>query len=199
MPQSLQNKKIAILATNGFEKSELFEPKRALEEEGAKTTIVSLDHGDIKSWDHKNWGDAIHVDELVSRVNPFEFDALVLPGGVMNPDALRISEDAIDFIRSFIQTGKPIAAICHGPWTLIDAGGASIKGLTMTSWPSLKRDLQNAGVNWVDREVVSDCGIVTSRKPQDLPAFNKKMIQEFSVAIHKRPVIYETTSMGLGV
>lgn len=197
MSAKLQNKKVAILATNGFEESELFEPKKALEEAGAQTTIVSLDSDDIKAWAKSNWGKSIAVDMLVSKATAADFDALVLPGGVMNPDSLRINEDAISFIRDFVQSGKPIAAICHGPWTLIDAG--AVEGIEMTSWPSLKTDLRNAGATWVDREVVVDSGIVTSRKPQDLPAFNKKMIEEFAEGIHKRSVKYETTSVGLGI
>lgn len=197
MSAKLQNKKVAILATNGFEESELFEPKKALEEAGAQTTIVSLDSEDIKAWAKKDWGKAIAVDLIVSKANAADFDALVLPGGVMNPDSLRIDENAIAFIRDFVQTGKPIAAICHGPWTLIDAG--AVEGIEMTSWPSLKTDLRNAGAKWVDREVVVDSGIVTSRKPEDLPAFNKKMIEEFAEGVHRRNVKFETTSVGLGI
>lgn len=197
MSAKLQNKKVAILATNGFEESELFEPKKALEEAGAQTTIVSLDSEDIKAWAKKDWGKAIAVDLIVSKANAADFDALVLPGGVMNPDSLRIDENAIAFIRNFVQTGKPIAAICHGPWTLIDAG--AVEGIEMTSWPSLKTDLRNAGAKWVDREVVVDSGIVTSRKPEDLPAFTKKMIEEFAEGVHRRDVKFETTSVGLGI
>lgn len=197
MSAKLQNKKVAILATNGFEESELFEPKKALEDAGAETTIVSLDSDDIKAWAKKDWGKSIAVDLLVSKAHAADFDALLLPGGVMNPDSLRIDEDAISFIRDFVQSGKPIAAICHGPWTLIDAG--AVEGIEMTSWPSLKTDLQNAGAKWVDREVVVDSGIVTSRKPDDLPAFNKKMIEEFAEGVHRRNVKFETTSVGLGI
>jgi protease I len=172
--KSLETKKIAILATDGFEKSELLEPKKALEAAGAEVDVISLKAGEIKSWDRKNWGEAIAVDVTLSNASAEDYEALVLPGGVMNPDALRIQDEAIRFIRAFAEAGKPIGAICHGPWTLIEAG--FVDGKKMTSWPSLKTDLKNAGAEWVDEMVVVDENLVTSRKPADLPAFNEKLI-----------------------
>jgi protease I len=174
---NLQGKKVAILVENGFEQSELTEPRKALEAAGAKTTIVSPVKGKVKGWEHTDWGDELPVDLALDDASPAEFDALLLPGGVMNPDKLRLHPKAIDFVRAFAQAGKPIAAICHGPWTLIDAGVA--KGRTMTSYPTLRTDLTNAGASWVDREVVVDRGLLTSRKPGDLPAFNREMIVLF--------------------
>lgn len=178
----LQGRKVAILATNGFEQSELFEPKRALEEAGAFVKIVSPRDGEIKAWNKTDWGDSIKVDVSLEEANPAEFDAIMLPGGVMNPDKLRMNERAVEFVRHFVTNGKPIAAICHGPWTLIEAGG--VKGRTMTSYLSIKTDLVNAGVHWIDAEVVVDHGWVTSRKPEDLPVFNRKMIEEFCEGKH---------------
>jgi len=175
----LTDKKIAILATDGFEQSELLEPKKALEAAGARTVIVSLKKGQIKGWKDKNWGESISVDATVDSVNAAEFDGLVLPGGVMNPDALRKEKAAVEFVKGFVDAGKPIGAICHGSWTLIETG--MVRGKTMTSWPSLKTDLENAGAHWVDQEVVVDQGLITSRKPGDLPAFNLKLIEEFAV------------------
>jgi protease I len=180
----LQGKTVAVLATDGFEQSELLEPRRALEEAGARTVLVSLEKGRIRGWKHKDWGDSVEVDEAVESANPEEFDALLLPGGVMNPDALRKDDRAVAFVRSFVEHGKPIAAICHGPWTLIETG--AVDGRRMTSWPSLKTDLTNAGAEWVDEEVVVDRGWVTSRKPDDLPAFNAKMVEEFAEGVHAR-------------
>lgn len=182
MEYKLIEKQIAILATDGFEKSELLEPKKALEASGATVRVISLKNGEIKSWDKKNWGESVKVDLTLVDADSADFDALVLPGGVINPDSLRIHPEAIDFIRGFVQSGKPIGAICHGPWTLIEAGAA--KGRTMTSWPSLQSDLVNAGATWVDEEVVVDRGLVTSRKPDDLPAFNKKLIEEIQEGQH---------------
>lgn len=181
--QKLNGKKVAILATDGFEQSELFEPLKALDQAGAETFIVSLKEGQIKGWNHKDWGDKIDVDLLVSEADPEDFDALVLPGGVINPDKLRVEDDVVDFVRSFLESGKPIAAICHGPWTLIETG--LLKGRTMTSYHSIKTDLINAGVQWVDEEVVVDKGLVTSRKPDDLEAFCEKMIEEISEGRHE--------------
>ena len=172
--KSLSSKKVAILATNGFEKSELFEPKKALEAAGAEVEVISLKSGKIKSWDKKDWGKSIEVDLTLKKADAADYDALVLPGGVMNPDMLRIDEDAIAFIKEFASANKPIAAICHGPWTLIEAG--VVEGKKMTSWPSLQTDLRNAGAQWVDQEVVVDGNLVTSRKPDDIPAFNEKLI-----------------------
>lgn len=174
----LDNKNIAILATDGFEESELFEPKKALEDAGAKVNIVSLKNGDIKAWKKTDWGKSIHVDSIVGDVDSKQFDALLIPGGVMNPDKLRNDKQAVDFVKSFVSAGKPIASICHGPQVLIEAG--ITKGKTLTSWSSLKTDLTNSGANWVDREVVVDENLITSRCPEDIPAFNKKMIEGFA-------------------
>ena len=182
MANELRNKRVAVLAENGFEQSELVEPKKALEQAGATAEVVSPQKGKIKGWQHTNWGDEVAVDRQLDEAKPEQYDALLLPGGVMNPDKLRINPRAIEFIKHFVDTGKPIAAICHGPWPLIDAGG--VKGRKMTSWPSLKTDLTNAGAQWVDQEVVTDRGLVTSRKPDDIPAFNRKMIEEFAEGKH---------------
>ena len=184
MENTISGLKVAILATDGFEQSELLEPKAALEMAGAKVSIISLKSGQIKGWKDKDWGTSVSVDMTLDEANVDNFDALQLPGGVMNPDALRMDEKAVAFIKSFFDAGKPVAAICHAPWTLINAD--AVKGKTLTSWASLKTDLENAGANWVDQEVVVDNGLVTSRKPQDIPAFNKKMIEEFAKGINKR-------------
>lgn len=178
MNNKLEGKKIAILATDGFEQSELFEPKKALENAGAKVSIVSLKSGKIKGWDENDWGDTIGVDLTVDDANAQDFDALQLPGGVMNPDKLRMNDKAVSFVKDFFEAGKPVAAICHAAWTLIEAD--VVKGKTVTSWSSLRTDLENAGAKWVDKEVVVDNGLVTSRNPDDLPAFNEKMIAEFA-------------------
>ena len=183
MAEPLRGKRVAILATNGFEQSELEEPKKALQQAGATAEVVSPSSGQIRGWNHTDWGKAVPVDVELERADPSRYDALVLPGGVMNPDALRTSESAVNFVRAFVSTNKPIAAICHGPWTLINAAG--VRGRQMTSWPSLQVDLENAGAKWVDEEVVVDHGLVTSRKPADLPAFNRKMIDEIAEA-HER-------------
>ena len=183
MANELRNKSVAVLVENGFEQSELTEPKKALEEAGATTDIVSPQSGKVKGWKHKNWGDEFQVDRRLEDANPNEYDALLLPGGVMNPDKLRINPAAVNFVKHFVDSGKPIAAICHAPWTLIDAGAVS--GRRMTSWPSLRTDLRNAGADWVDQEVVVDRGLVTSRKPDDIPAFNRKMIEEFAEGKHQ--------------
>ena len=180
MSGKLNGKKVAILVTNGFEQSELIEPKKALEKEGAETFIVSPAGDKVRGWKHKEWGDSFPVDVPLDRANADNYDALVLPGGVMNPDYLRWNERAVNFVGSFFEAEKPVAAICHGPWTLIEAG--VVANRIMTSWPSLKTDLKNAGANWVDQEVVVHDGLVTSRKPDDLPAFNQKMIEQFSKA-----------------
>jgi protease I len=180
--KSLNGKRIAILATNGVEQSELLEPRKALLDAGAKGEVVSPESGKIKAWNLTNWGEEIPVDIELKQAKPDDYDALMLPGGVMNPDKLRVNADAVRFVRHFVEAGKPIAAICHGPWTLIEAGG--VKGKTMTSWPSLRTDLTNAGAKWVDQEVVTDNGLVTSRKPDDIPAFSKKMIEEVAEGKH---------------
>lgn len=186
MAKALKGKKVAILATDGFEQSELFEPKKALEDAGADVEVVSLKSGDIKGWDHKDWGKKIKVDAVIDEVDAEEFDALMLPGGVINPDKLRMDPRAVEFVLSFVETGKPIAAICHGPQLLIETG--MVAGRKLTSWPSLKTDLLNAGAEWVNEPVVTDKGLVTSRKPDDIPAFNKKMIEEIAEGVHERPV-----------
>jgi protease I len=175
---NLQGKKVAILATDGFEQSELLEPRKALDEAGATTQVVSPTGKKIKGWDQKDWGKEVSVDVPLDSANAEEFDALLLPGGVMNPDQLRLNPTAVQFVKQFTDAGKPVAAICHGPWTLLEAG--AVRGRTMTSWPSLKTDLNNAGATWVDKEVVNDQGVVTSRRPDDIPAFNREMIRLFS-------------------
>lgn len=181
---NLTGKKIAILATDGFEQSELLRPKDALEEAGAETTIVSLQQGKIKGWNEKNWGQEVPVDLTVDSANTNDFDALLLPGGVMNPDRLRMDPKAVQFVQAFSKAHKPIAAICHGPWLLVEAG--IVQGRTLTSWPSLRTDITNAGGKWVDQEVVSEPGLITSRKPADIPAFNRAIIQAFAEAGNSR-------------
>ena len=178
MASNLQGKKIAILATDGFEQSELTEPRKALDQAGATTVVIAPKDGEIKGWNHKDWGDKVRVDKTLDKVSPQDFDALVLPGGVMNPDRLRMNPMAVDFVRNFVATGKTVAAICHGPWTLLEAG--VLKGRTLTSWPSLKTDLKNAGAKWVDQEVATDGQFITSRKPEDIPAFSRAIIASVS-------------------
>jgi protease I len=180
MAGELKGRTIAVLATDGVEQIELTEPVKALKDAGAEVKVVSDKDGEIQAFKHHDKANKIPVDESLDDVEPDEFDALVLPGGVINPDALRLVPEAIEFVRHFVKEKKPIAAICHGPWTLIDAGG--VKGKKMTSWPSLKTDLANAGAHWVDQQVVADADLVTSRKPDDLPAFTKKMVEAFSHA-----------------
>ena len=169
MSNRLQGRRIAVLATDGFEQAELTKPVEGLRAEGAEVEVVSPKAGAIQGYNHHDKGDKVAVDKTLAEVEPSQYDALVLPGGVMNPDALRMEPKAVGFVREFVRTGKPISAVCHGPWTLIDAQGVS--GRRMTSWPSLKTDLRNAGAKWVDAEVVVDGVLVTSRKPDDLPAF----------------------------
>lgn len=176
--ESLQGKKVAILVADGFEQIELTEPKKALEQAGAKTEIVSPAKGRVKGWNHTEWGEELPVDVPLEEAKADRYDALLLPGGVMNPDKLRILPAAQRFVRHFFDAGKPVAAICHGPWTLIDA--RVVKGRTVTSYESIQTDLKNAGARWVDREVVTDGNLVTSRKPDDLPAFNREMVQLFA-------------------
>jgi len=178
------NKRIAILATDGFEESELQSPKDAIEKQGWQAEIVSLKSGVIKAWAKNNWGKEYPVDNIVDEVKAAEYDGLLIPGGVINPDKLRKENKVLDFVKEFFTAKKPVAAICHGPQVLISAGVVS--GRTMTSFETVKIDLQNAGANWIDEEVVVDNGLVTSRSPQDLPAFNKKMIEEFGEGIHNR-------------
>ena len=170
--------RIAILVADGFEQVELTEPRAALEDEGAVTEVVSPAVGRVHAWRHGDWGKRIRVDVPLARVQAAIYDGLLLPGGVMNPDTLRLHPAAIELIRAFARNQRPIASICHGPWTLIDAD--HVRGKTMTSWPSLKADLRNAGANWVDEEVVRDGLLVTSRKPSDRPAFNRKLVDMFA-------------------
>jgi protease I len=176
--QSLNGRTVAVLATNGFEQSELETPVQALKAAGAKVDVISLKAGEIQGMEHDRVGRKVAVDKVLSSVKAADYDALVLPGGVANPDTLRIDTGAVDFVRSFAQAHKPIAAICHGPWTLINA--EAVEGRKMTSWPSLEADLRNAGADWVDQEVVVDRGLITSRKPDDLAAFCAQMISEFA-------------------
>lgn len=188
MPDTnLKGKRVAILATDGFEQAELLEPRRAMKDAGATVLVVAPKHGQIKGWNMKEWGQEVPVDVTLDAAKSEDFDALVLPGGVMNPDHLRMDKKAVEFVRQFISARKPVAAICHGPWTLIEAG--AVRGKTITSWPSLQTDLKNAGANWVDKEVVRDGEIVTSRKPDDIAAFNRetiKMIAEVGGSQHLR-------------
>jgi protease I len=178
----LTGKKIAVLATDGFEQVELTRPVEALKAAGAEVEVVSPKSGSIQGFNHHDKGDRTPVDRTLSEASSDDYDGLVLPGGVINPDALRLEDEAIAFVRDFVDASKPIAAICHGPWTLIDAGG--VEGRRVTSWPSLKSDLSNAGATWVDEEVVVDDGLVTSRNPDDLPAFCAKMVEEFCEGRH---------------
>jgi len=182
MADQLNGKKIAILVDNGFEQVEMTGPRQALTAAGARTELISPQEGTVQGMEHDKKGDAFDVDVPLKKADPEDYDALVLPGGVANPDHLRMNPKAVEFVKSLIDAGKPIAAICHGPWTLIETG--MVKGRTMTSWPSLKTDLSNAGANWVDQEVVVDRGLITSRKPDDIPAFNRKMIEEFAEGNH---------------
>ncbi len=183
MGKSLDGVKVAILVADGFEQVELTEPKKALEQAGAIATIVSPAEGQVQGWNHDEKADRFTVNEPLNHARSDDYDALVLPGGVRNPDQLRVITRAIEFVRGFFAAGKPVAAICHAPWTLIEA--ETLRGRKVTSWPSLKTDLENAGAEWVDREVVVDDGLVTSRKPADLEAFNRKMIEEFSAGRHQ--------------
>lgn len=176
-------KRIAILATDGFEESELKSPKEAVEKEGFQADIVSLESGKIKAWDKGNWSDEYEVDYTLDEVSAKDYNALVLPGGVINPDNLRRHEKVLDFVRDFFKQSKPVAAICHGPWTLISA--EVVEGREMTSFFSIRKDMENAGVKWIDKEVVVDQGLVTSRNPGDLPAFNAKLIEEIKEGKHE--------------
>ena len=178
MVGSLSGMKVAILVTDGFEQSELTEPKKALEEAGAQALIISPAGKQVRGWKHTEWGDRFPVDVALDEAQPSDYAALLLPGGVMNPDYLRWNARAVAFVKAFVDADKPIAAICHGPWTLIEAG--AVRKRKITSWPSLRTDLTNAGANWVDEEVVVDGCLVTSRKPDDIPAFNKKTVELFA-------------------
>ena len=183
MSSALQNKTVAILATDGFEQVELTEPKKAVEQAGATTRLLSIKDGEIQGMHHDKKGDKLKVDGLVADANVDDFDALILPGGVANPDALRMDEAAVGFVRDFFRSGKPIGVICHGPWVMIEAD--VVRGRRMTSWPSVRTDLRNAGAEVVDEEVVTDKGIVSSRKPDDLPAFCRKIVEEFAEGRHQ--------------
>jgi protease I len=181
--QKLAGKKVAILAADMFERVELEQPRKALEDAGATTEIVSIHDGEIQGFDHFEPAKKVKVDKTVEEASASDYDALLVPGGVGNPDQLRGDENAVNFVREFVAAKKPLAVICHGPWVLIEAG--AVRGRTLTSWPTLQTDIRNAGGNWVDQEVVVDDGIVTSRKPDDIPAFNKKMIEEFCEGRHE--------------
>ena len=178
--ENLNGLKVAILVTDGFEQVELTEPRKALDQAGARTQIVSPKDGQVRGWKFTDWGGNLPVDVKLDGAKAEDFDALLLPGGVMNPDELRTLPKAVAFAKAFLDAGKPVASICHGPWTIIETGAA--RGRRLTSWPSLKTDLRNAGADWVDQEVVVDRNLVTSRKPDDLPAFNPKMIELFREA-----------------
>jgi protease I len=180
--KQLSGKKVAILVEDGFEQVEMTSPKEALEAAGAKTYIVSPKADKVKGWEHSKWGQEFPVDVVIEQANAANYDALLLPGGVMNPDKLRTNKKAVQFVRSFFDQAKPVAAICHGPWMLVEAD--VVEGRMVTSYPSIQTDLKNAGANWVDQEVVVDRGLVTSRKPDDLPAFNRKMIEEVGEGQH---------------
>ena len=183
MPK-LSGKKVAILVEDGFEQVELTSPKQALEEAGAKTHIISPKRDKVKGWEHTKWGQEFPVDVTIEEANASDYDALVLPGGVMNPDKLRTNSQAMHFVRSFFDQAKPVAAICHGPWALVEAD--VVNGRKVTSYPSIQTDLKNAGAIWVDQEVVVDQGLVTSRNPDDLPAFNRKLVEEIAEGRHER-------------
>ncbi len=182
MAEILKGKRVALLVADGFEQVELTEPKAALEQAGAQADIVSPADGQVKGWQHTEWGDTFDVDVPLDSASESNFDALVLPGGVMNPDALRQNKKAVSFVRSFFDQHKPVAAICHGGWTLVEAD--VLQGRRVTSYPSIQTDLKNAGAVWVDEEVVVDNGLVTSRNPNDLPAFNAKLIEEVAEGRH---------------
>jgi protease I len=182
MPNRLEGKKVAFLATDGVEQVELTEPWKAVEQEGGKPELVSLESGEIQGFEHLDKGQTFKVDRTASEANADDYDGLVLPGGVANPDFLRADQDAVEFTRAFFEAGKPVAAICHGPWTLVEAD--VVRGRTLTSWPSLRTDIVNAGGEWVDKEVHVDAGLVTSRKPDDLPAFCDKLAEEICEGRH---------------
>jgi protease I len=190
----LEGKRVAILVADGFEQIELTQPREALNEAGAKTEIVSPAKGQVKGWKETEWGDQFKVDVPLDRAAAEQYEALLLPGGVMNPDKLRMEPKAIKFVKDFFKQGKPVAAICHGPVVLVDA--SVLKGRTVTSYPAIKADLANAGAVWVDQEVFVDNGLVTSRKPDDIPAFNRKMIEEFAEGVHELQVAGEELDNG---
>ena len=187
MADKLSGKKVAFLATHGVEQVELTEPWKSVEQEGGKPELLSLESGEIEGFEHLDKGDTFKVDKPVADADQSDYDGLVLPGGVANPDFLRTDEQAVRFVRSFFEAGKPVAAICHGPWTLVEAD--VVKGRTLTSWPSLKTDIRNAGGTWVDEEVHVDSGLVTSRNPDDLPAFNAKLVEEICEGRHEEQAL----------
>jgi protease I len=182
MEKKLNGKKVAIIVTDGFEQSELLEPQKALLNNGATVDIISLKKGKVKGWKDKNWGEEVEANVSIDEAKSGNYDALVLPGGVMNPDKLRMNQDVINLVTDFFEERKPIAAICHGPWILIETN--KLRERTLTSYESIKTDLINAGAKWVDEEVVVDQGLVTSRSPKDLPAFCKKMVEEIAEGVH---------------
>lgn len=184
MAAKLNGKKVAILVSKGFEQVELTEPRKALEDAGAETELVSPAEGRVRAWAKTDWGEEFDVDTPLEGANPENYDALVLPGGVMNPDHLRVNDRAVSFARAFFEAGKPVGAICHAPWLLAEAD--VVKDRTLTGYPSLETDLRNAGANWVDQEVVVDQGLVTSRKPDDIPAFNRKLVEEVGEGMHEK-------------
>jgi protease I len=190
MSGKLDGKKIAFLFADGVEQVELEEPLKAVKEEGADVDLISLEEGEVQAFNHLDHGDKIKVDKAVSGADASEYDGLVVPGGVANPDFLRGDDDAVSFVRAFFEAGKPAGVICHGPWVLVEAG--VVDGLKVTSWPTLQTDIRNAGGNWVDEEVVVDKGLVTSRKPDDLPAFCAKIVEEFCEGEHEQ--LAEATS-----
>jgi len=182
MANELKGKRVAIVATDMVEQVELVKPRKALDEAGARTDLISIEPGEIQGFNHYDKADKFPVDRTIEEASADEYDGLLLPGGVGNPDTLRMDENVVSFVRDFFEQGKPVAAICHGPWTIVDAG--VVRGRTLTSWPSLQTDIGNAGGKWVDEEVVVDQGLVTSRKPDDIPAFNAKMIEELAEGKH---------------
>jgi protease I len=184
MTNDLTGMRVAALVEHGFEQSELLEPRKALEEAGARVDVVSPVEGSVKAWYRGNWGQEVPVDQPLAQAHPDDYEALLLPGGVFNPDRLRMNEKAVQFVKAFTMSNRPVAAICHGPWTLIEAD--ALRDRRVTSWPSLKTDLRNAGAIWVDGEVIEDRGLITSRKPDDIPAFNRKMIEVFADAMRMR-------------
>jgi deglycase len=184
MPERLREKRIAFLTANeGVEQVELTEPLQAVREAGAEAELLAPEAGEVQAFNHLEKADAFHVDRAVGEADASEYDALVLPGGVANPDQLRTKPEALEFVRGFFAAGKPVGVICHGPWTLVEAG--VLEGRTLTSWPSLRTDIRNAGAEWVDEEVHVDDGLVSSRKPEDLQAFNAKIVEEFAEGIHE--------------
>jgi protease I len=185
MPHQLNGKRIAILAADGVEQVEMTEPRKALDAAGAKTELISPAHGKLQAWKHHEKGDTFPIDVPLDAADPNKYDALLLPGGVANPDQLRLLPRAVEFVKSFFERDKPVAAICHAPWVLVEAD--VVRGRTVTSWPSLRTDLKNAGAKWVDREVVEDGNLVTSRKPDDIPVFSRKMLELFSQSVGHEP------------